>query len=338
MICHQFRNAHDGAVRFAWDLLRSMYYLATSRVCILDAYWPTVSLLHHKDELTVIQIWHSIGKIKKSGYQTLGQKSGRSVKMAKALKMHRNYDYVIAGGRAWNPYYCASFDIEEEKLCNYGLPRLDEILEHSDEISPLRDRYPELAGKTVVLYAPTYRKHVVEPPYELTAMFDPEKYAVICRFHPNQQFSRELDEQMCRYSEGNVFDYLQICDYFITDYSSLALEAAALQKKTLYYLFDYEQYQRENGLNIDLFNIVPHVTFQSPEDLFSMIDRDTYPLSDLMWYRRQFLPENLGKSTEKIVDLIEEKLGNNEICDNGRREDVALGDDLQYSEAFTAHR
>lgn len=338
MICHQFRNLHDGTLRFAWDLLRSMYYLATSKVCILDAYWPTVSLLKHKEQLTVIQIWHSIGKIKKSGYQTLGQKSGRSVKLAKAMRMHRNYDYVIAGGKAWNPCYCASFDIEEEKLCNYGLPRLDKLLEESDEADSLYKKYPELAHKTVILYAPTYRKQVLEPPFELTNLFDPKEYVVICRFHPNQQFARELPEEMQRYSEDNIFSLLKICDYFISDYSSLALEAAALNKKTLYYLFDYEQYQNENGLNLNLFEVMPQITFQTSWDLFSMIDRNTYPQEELEWYREHFLPESLGKSTERIVDLIEEKLGGDEIHHNGRWQDVTLGEDIQHPETFAVHR
>lgn len=338
MICHQFRNLHDGALRFVWDQLRSLYYLATSKVCILDAYWPTVSLLEHKEQLTVIQIWHSIGKIKKSGYQTLGQTSGRSVALAKAMKMHRNYDYVVAGGTAWNPFYCESFDIEEEKLLNYGLPRLDKVLEGSETAGQLWDIYPELVGKTVILYAPTYRKRALDPPCELANLFDPKKYAFICRFHPNQQFTCEPDEQMRHYQAGTTFDYLQICDYFITDYSSLALEAAALKKKTLYYLFDYAQYQNENGLNIDLLTLLPHISFQSPEGLFSIIENGTYPQEDFTWYRQNFLPEKQGQSTEKIVDLIEEKLGKDEICDNGRREDVPMGKDFQYTETFAARR
>lgn len=337
MICHQFRNARDGVFRFAWNQLRSMYYLATSRVCVVDAYWPAVSMLRHKEELTVIQIWHSIGKIKKSGYQTLGQESGRSFALAKAMKMHRNYDYVIAGGKAWNPYYCASFDIEEEKLLNYGLPRLDEVLEGSEAARQLYDTYPELKGKTVVLYAPTYRKQVLDPPYELTRLFDPAKYALICRFHPNQRFTVEPDERMMRYAAGDTFDYLQICDYIITDYSSLAIEAAALQKKTLYYLFDYEQYQSENGLNIDPLVLMPRISFRSPEELFALIESGSYPREDLTWYRQHFLPDQPGRSTERIVDLIEVKLGRDEICDHGRREDVPLGEDLQRTETFAAH-
>ena len=47
----------------------------------------------------MIQMWHAIGKIKKSGYQTLDKDSGRSRAVAELLCMHRNYDYIIAGER-----------------------------------------------------------------------------------------------------------------------------------------------------------------------------------------------------------------------------------------------
>ena len=56
MICYQIRNPYDGALRFVRTRLRSMYYIDTSRVCIADAYWPAVFLLHHKKKLTVIYI------------------------------------------------------------------------------------------------------------------------------------------------------------------------------------------------------------------------------------------------------------------------------------------
>ena len=48
-----------------------MYHLATASVCVLDAYWPAISLLHHKKSLTVIQMWHALGKIKPVSYTHL---------------------------------------------------------------------------------------------------------------------------------------------------------------------------------------------------------------------------------------------------------------------------
>ena len=72
-------------LKFSAVMFKSMYHLATSRVCVLDSYWPPVSLLKHKEELRVIQIWHAIGKIKQSGLQSVGKKSGRKAEYADFL-------------------------------------------------------------------------------------------------------------------------------------------------------------------------------------------------------------------------------------------------------------
>ena len=47
-ICNRLDDSGKGIVGFWIDTLKSMYHLATSRVCVLDAYWPAVSILHHK--------------------------------------------------------------------------------------------------------------------------------------------------------------------------------------------------------------------------------------------------------------------------------------------------
>ena len=77
-------------IKYGFHMFRQMYHLATSRVCILDSYCPTVSILKHKKKLKVIQIWHSVGTMKKFGYDILDQDEGNSSKMANALKMHPN--------------------------------------------------------------------------------------------------------------------------------------------------------------------------------------------------------------------------------------------------------
>lgn len=303
-ICHRFRGRRDGALRFAWDQLRSLYWLATSRVCVVDAYWPVVSLLRHKKSLRVIQIWHSVGKIKRSGYQTLGLPGGRDAAVARVLRMHRGYDDIICGGAAWDPYYCQSFDVGPEKLRHYGLPRLDYLLSSGDSRAELARRYPRLGDRTVVLYAPTYRKYPCPQPTELTRLFDPEKYELICRFHPNQTFLPGQEPVPNGYEGEDTFTLMRCCDYLISDYSSLPLEAAVLSKRTVYYMYDHERYVRENGLNFDPMEMLPECSFLEPEGVFRLIDGGHYPDEALADYRRRYLPEELGRSTEKIVDLI----------------------------------
>ena len=182
-------------LEYAFVTLKSMYHLATASVCVLDSYWPAVSVLHHKKQLAVIQMWHAMGKIKKSGYQSLGKKFGRSDMIAREMRMHRNYDVVIAGGRAFNPFYCASFDVEPDILYNVGLPRMDKLREGSGR-SPaavLRDLPRPERQKRSCFMPPTFRKGQTLDPKALVDAFnfDGSQMLVIKR-HPNQLFELRL--------------------------------------------------------------------------------------------------------------------------------------------------
>ena len=103
-ICKRMESSLLSKLSFALITLKQMYHIATSKIVILDSYCIPISILNHKKSLYVLQIWHSIGKIKKSGYQTLDTPSGRSSKIAKAMNMHKNYDAIIAGGKAFNMF------------------------------------------------------------------------------------------------------------------------------------------------------------------------------------------------------------------------------------------
>ena len=176
---------------FAFDTLKSMREMANAKAVVLDSYWPAASMLHHRKELRVVQMWHAMGKIKQSGYQTIGKESGRNRETAKLMDMHKNYDYIIAGGPAWNPYYCASFGTTEDKLKNYGLPRIDRLLNTADEKKKLVvDKYPELKGKKMILYAPTFRRNIElnwESLIEQVLTKLDKDYVLVVKAHPNQK-------------------------------------------------------------------------------------------------------------------------------------------------------
>lgn len=305
-VCHRLEGAEGGGiVKFAVSTLKSMYHMATSSVCVLDAYWPAVSILKHKKSLTVIQMWHALGKIKQSGYQTLGKESGRGEEMARLMKMHEGYDYIIAGGSSWNPFYRASFGTETAVLVNCGLPRIDHLLETKESNrEKVLAAYPEFAEKTVVLYAPTFRRNI-ELHWEALAenLTADERFALIVKGHPNQQLATDIPG-VYTCDEFKAVDLLAACDCLITDYSAIAIEGAVLDRPTYYFVYDYEEYREKNGMNIDLFEVMPGCVFRSAEDLAHQLTCGTYNREALDNYRKKYLPENLGTSTQQVVQLI----------------------------------
>lgn len=309
-ICRRIGNKIKDYLIFGAAMIRSMYYLATCRVCVLDSYWPTVSMLKHKRALSVIQIWHAIGKIKKSGRASLGATSGRNGDLAEALNMHRNYDYIIAGAPVWNKYYCQSFGVNEDKLMNYGLPRIDYLIdtEESNREKFFKEN-PEFKGREIILYAPTFRRNMESRWAQITESIDCNRYVLIIKNHPSQRLSGEKPRDGVYYfDDWKAMDLIAVCDYVITDYSAIALEAAVLDRKTYYWAYDYEEYTRNNGLNIDLYDIVPGNVFKDAKDIMKNIEEGIFDTEQFKAYKEKFLPDDTGNATAKICDLITECL------------------------------
>ncbi|MEG0805491.1 MAG: CDP-glycerol glycerophosphotransferase family protein [Lachnospiraceae bacterium] len=307
-ICKRADGGMQDKLKFVWGMVRSLYHMATSKVCILDSYWPPISVLTHKKEFVVIQIWHALGKLKQSGYQALDKKGGRSSKIAYELRMHKNYDLIIAGGRAWNPFYCAAFQVEEEKLVNIGLPRIDHLLKEQSE---MRERvyrtYPQLKEKPIVLYAPTFRRTPADGWEELCREFDFQRFNLVIKPHPNQQLITK-DNRVLTCENCSTIELLAACDHIITDYSSISLEAAILDKRTYYFLYDYEDYMKNNGMNIDLCKEMNQAVFQNAKELMQSIESESYCWEQLKQFKEKYLPKELGTSTTNIVEIIRNKL------------------------------
>lgn len=289
-------------------MLISMYFLSTSKVCVVDSYWPTVSLLKHKKSLKIIQLWHSIGKIKKSGIAAVGRESGRDPVQAKLLKMHANYDYVIAGSKFFNKFYMASFGVDESKIKNYGLPRIDYI---NSKKYIIRDRFfsefPYLKNKKIVLYAPTFRTYEYNgnPFEEITAA---ARYCddvlLLIRGHPVSKANVEEVYSDGRFRRFSTIDLLSVADYLITDYSAISLEAAAAGVKTFFWTYDYDEYDNKNGLNISLKDEVRSNLSKDINNIMDRIEKDNFDFDAFISFKNKYVYDDVGNSTSQICNLI----------------------------------
>lgn len=306
MICRNIGNGLRDYMIYMTALFRSMYHLATCKVCVIDSYWPAVSLLTHKKSLTVIQIWHAIGKIKKSGKASVGALSGRSSNLANMLNMHENYDYIIAGAEIWNDYYCESFGVTKDVLLNYGLPRIDYLINtEENNRKKFFEENPELQDKQIILYAPTFRRNMESKWSHIIDKVDYSRYALIIKNHPSQRIYGEKPHgEVYYFDDWKTMDLIAVCDYIITDYSAIALEAAVLKKRTYYWVYDYKEYVKNNGLNINLYEAAPGHVYEDLGRLIQAIEKEEYDDAVLDKYREKYLPRDLGTSTRKITDLI----------------------------------
>lgn len=294
---------------YYFNMYKQMYYISTSKVVITDGYNITVSILNHKKGTKVIQLWHSLAAIKKFGYQTIGYPDGLNSSIAKMLCMHKNYDYVISGSKAMNKSFAEAFNVDVKKVLDIGTPTIDSLLKPNNKVvKEIYNEYPALKKKINLLYAPTFRSDGRNNVDELIKNIDSNKYNLIVSLHP-KDITKKSDQIICiDRNKYTTFDFIRVCDYVITDYSAVAVDASVLNKRVILYVYDYEKYNKENGLNIDLFKELPGCTFKSAKDMMNMLNENKYNNEAFQKFRKKYVTNLNGGCTKKLIKLIKENL------------------------------
>ena len=262
--------------QFAGNTVRQLKWARTSSVVVLDGYIPAVSVPKPRPGVTVIQLWHAMGAIKRFGYQCLDTPDGRSSTSARVLRMHRNYDWIVVGGPWAVNDLAAAFDAPVEKVLPLGLPRLDYLCAPAfegqrDEMrTRILGEFPLLAnGRKNVVYAPTFRRndfsfgmHELQQALEFVGDFP---FNFVYAGHPLEDEGDPLclPENTLADTGFRTIDLLLVADCVITDYSAIAYEAAALGVPVFFSVSDIEEYRISPGLNVDPLADYPECSFEN---------------------------------------------------------------------------
>ncbi len=297
-------------VKYGFHMLRQMYHIATSKAVILDTYCIVISILKHKKNLKIIQIWHSIGTMKKFGYDILDQEEGNSRKMAETINMHKNYTYVLCAGEGYKDDLVRQFNCDEKSIRIIPLPRLD-LLADKEYIKETKEKiynkYPILRKKKNIIYVPTFRKDETEfenHVSKLIKLIDYKKYNLIIKLHPLSEVKIN-NKNVITADDFNSMEMILVSDYVITDYSCILYEAGFINKPLYFDAFDYDSYNNNRSLNIDYFKDLPGVVTRNVEEIISSIEHDKYDFKKLNKFINKYINYD-GNSAKKIYDLLEE--------------------------------
>ena len=298
-------------ISYGFHMFRQMYHLATSKVCVLDTYIPTVSILKHKKSLKIIQMWHSNGTMKKFGYSALGKREGTTGKYAKIFKMHQNYDIILASSNEYKDHLMKGFGLENtDNILVYTLPRFDLLKSKSYEQrikEKIYKKYPALKEKENIVYAPTLRKDeqkFEKKLKELIETFNYEKYNLIIKLHPLSKIKLN-DERVIVDNSFSTFDMLFVTDKLISDYSCIIYEAGVRNIPLYFYAYDLSYYDFIRGIALD-YSTLPGFTERYAKELVKDLDKK-YDMKYLKEFTNKYI-ENTENCTEKIVDLIKENM------------------------------
>ena len=302
-------HRRNNIFRQALDILSEMYHLATSQVAVIDSYIIPVSILHHKQSLRIVQMWHALGAIKGFGYQTLDKPAGNSRKTSEIMAMHCNYSKVICGSEATAAIYSNCFNVAPENIVPIGLPRVDYLLDIKNQARSrliAQNLFPNLDNRRIILYAPTFRKSNVLPLEQLIKQIDFSRYTLIIKLHTLDASPLQTHVNVCKiHDEISILDLLPAVDYVITDYSATVFEAALLGKPLFFWSFDYEHYAQNCGFALDYYKEMPGLISKDPAEIIRAIEKNEFDSTRIRTFAKKYITYQDGSCTKRLVELLE---------------------------------
>lgn len=288
--------------------------LATSEYVFLNDNFMPMGMLDFKKETAVVQLWHAEGVFKRFGLAIDQPEALRSREIAANSKL----TYVVCSSSYVVPYYAEAFGVDEKKVLPLGSPRTDLLygmLENADVIrSKFDEKYPQAKGKKIVLYAPTFRDDP-EKDSELLSSFDAKmlsaqlgaEYCLAVRLHP-QLHACEVSNALDLTDYANPVELVLICDVLITDYSSICMDFSLLNKPTVFYAFDLEDYCATRNFYFDYESYVPGEVVKTMAQLPSAVKNAAAGEKNERFRQFNFNAFD-GKSAQRVFDSIVKKRG-----------------------------
>ena len=288
--------------------------LATSRFVFLNDNFFPLAFMNFKNETKVVQLWHAPGASKKFGGSVAGPDD-----VSMLLRISKNTDFLISSSKKIEDYYAEAFQIDKSKIKALGLPRLDYYFENHD-LNKLKEdfckRYDIDSNKKIILYAPTFRE---EEKYNNVFNYLNLKkfnevlgsdYVLALRLHPKiKDFYKENIESIEKYVDCSDYpseqELMMLSDVLITDYSSIMIEFAVLNRPIMFFVYDLDNYLKtERGFYYDFKKTVPGKLVYNSDELINAIKNNDFDKDKISSFTKTQFDAIDGKSSKRVVDFL----------------------------------
>lgn len=291
--------------------LKMYYNMLRYKVIVTDDYARYLRIFPLRKEQRVIQIWHACGAFKMFG------KDGSNVSGKLETSTHIQYNLVTVSANNIRNIYAKAFGIDMERVAALGCPRTDTFFD-TEEIAKrtknVYENYPQLKGKSVILYAPTFRdkgkdRTVFKPKLDFKKLSESlkENQVFVVAPHPlmKNQIVPEGLKNVIQIQDISTNDLMFVSSMLITDYSSVIFEYALLRKPMVFYCYDLDEYNRGFYLKYPddlpgevLYNMDELLEYLSDEEKCNTIS-DKYEA-----FIKNYMSACDGHSSERIAALI----------------------------------
>lgn len=195
-----------------------------------------------------------------------------------------------------------------------GYPRNSAFFNH-DSKEKIRKKL-KLNNKKVIVYMPTWRgqmsnkrneEQYINIMHMLYKLEDelPESAIMYVKLHNyvENRIDYEQFEKIKPFpQEYETYEFLNIADCLITDYSSVMFDFANTGKKIILYIYDYKKYTKNRGFYIDVENLPFQKVYNEEELCVALENLDKYDNYDR--FRNEFCAYDMKESTKQLCELV----------------------------------
>ena len=298
------------------------YYLASSKVILIDDYIRSVYEIRKRKDNYLIQVWHACGAFKAFGFSRLSKEGCWS----QDSRSHRTYDYCLVSSRKVAKHYAEAFGMNVDRVIATGVPRTDIFFDeaYKREIrAKIFSTYPMLKDKKVILFAPTFRgsskKEGNYPHYrfDYKKIFESfgDEYRIIIKHHPHVNnkpvIENEYKDRVIDLSKNEELnELLFVTDILITDYSSVIFEAALLDIPMLFYAFDLDEYISRRGFYCEYISFIPGKLVENMDEIIDALMVGDFEADKIIEFKKDFFDDLDGKSGKRASEFIKRLMKN----------------------------
>lgn len=292
---------------------------ATAKALFLTDYFFPAYACKPREGQSVVQLWHGCGAFKKWGYSTAEKKWGASKKNLDLYPIHNTYTHVCVSSPKVSFAYVEAFGCSEKSVIPLGAPRTDVYFDKGFVAGcrkQILDKFSEIGGRKIILYAPTFRGDSISKSY-IKNMMDIEEmsrrlgdgYVLLIKQHPltadafrirNDGFAFDISKDVA------IETALCAADLVITDYSSLIFEYALLERPMIFFAYDLAEYEDARSFYFGYEGFVPGEIVNSTEEIIGEIRRleTDFDVERIRRFRQDYMCACDGKSTERIIKTV----------------------------------
>ncbi len=315
---YSLQQNHVSYRQYLKQSIWGLHEISRAEVVFLSDASDLVSCIRLRPETRVAQLWHACGAFKKWGMSTADLKFGGTRKQLLRHPFYKNLSLVTVSSPEVVWAYEEAMVLQDSPgiVRPLGVSRTDKFFDEAflnGARGKVQEVVPQIAGKKVLLYAPTFRGRVasaaapdkLDIPMLKNALGN--EWVLLIKHHPFVKHLPAVPSECADFAfdvSGKlpIDELLCVADACVSDYSSLVFEYSLFERPMAFFAYDKADYDDWRGFYYDYDELTPGPVVATNEELLDYLLHleERFDVGQVRAFRNKFMSACDGHATDRI--------------------------------------